>query len=47
MTMTSSSERAQRLPDGAVFAPKTVQRIFALRTVVAEKAEHKKVTELT
>jgi hypothetical protein len=43
---TVSGERAQRLPDGAVFAPKTVQRIFALRTMVAEKAEHKKVTEL-
>jgi len=43
---TVSGERAQRLPDGAVFAPKTVQRIFALRTLVAEKAEHKKVTEL-
>lgn len=41
-----SGERAQRLPDGAVFAPKTVQRIFALRTLVAEKAVHKKVTEL-
>jgi cobalt-zinc-cadmium efflux system membrane fusion protein len=43
---TVSGERAQRLPDGAVFAPKTVQRIFALRTLVAEKAEHRKVTEL-
>ena len=26
--------------------PKTVQRIFAVRTLVAENAEHKKVTEL-
>ncbi|WP_029585266.1 HlyD family efflux transporter periplasmic adaptor subunit [Bradyrhizobium sp. URHD0069] len=43
---TASGERAQRLPDGTVFAPKTVQRIFALRTLVTEKAEHKKVTEL-
>ena len=43
---TVSGERAQRLPDGAVFVPKTVQRIFALRTLVAENAEHKKVTEL-
>jgi membrane fusion protein, heavy metal efflux system len=43
---TVSDERAQRLPDGAVFAPKTVQRIFALRTLVAEKAVHKKVSEL-
>ena len=43
---TASGERAQRLPDGVVFAPKTVQRIFALRTLVAEKELHKKVTEL-
>jgi RND family efflux transporter MFP subunit len=43
---TVSGERAQRLPDGAVFVPKTVQRIFALRTLLAENAVHKKVTEL-
>ena len=43
---TVSGERAQRLPDGAVFVPKTVQRIFAVRTLVAETAAHKKVTEL-
>jgi RND family efflux transporter MFP subunit len=41
-----AGERAQRLPDGAVFVPKTVQRIFALRTLVAEQAKHRKVTEL-
>jgi RND family efflux transporter MFP subunit len=43
---TVSGERAQRLPDGAVFVPKTVQRIFGLRTLLAEDATHKKVTEL-
>jgi RND family efflux transporter MFP subunit len=43
---TVSGERAQRLPDATVFVPKTVQRIFALRTLLAEKAEHKKITEL-
>jgi RND family efflux transporter MFP subunit len=43
---TVSGERAQRLPDGAVFVPKTVQRIFALRTLLAENAEHNKITEL-
>jgi len=43
---TVSGERAQRLPDGAVFVPKTVQRIFAVRTLVAESAEHNKITEL-
>jgi hypothetical protein len=43
---TVSGERAQRLSDGAVFVPKTVQRIFALRTLVRRKREHRKVTEL-
>ena len=43
---TVSGERAQRLPDGTVFVPKTVQRIFAVRTLLAENAEHKKITEL-
>src|SRR4029079_11930720 len=43
---TVSGERAQRLPDGAVFVPKTLQRIFALRTLLAENADHKKITEL-
>jgi RND family efflux transporter MFP subunit len=43
---TVSGERAQRLPDGTVFIPKSVQRIFALRTLISEKAQHKKVTEL-
>lgn len=41
-----AGERAQRLPDDAVFVPKTVQRIFALRTLVAEQAKHRKVSEL-
>jgi membrane fusion protein, heavy metal efflux system len=43
---TVSGERAQRLPDGTVFVPKTVQRIFAVRTLVAENAQHNKITEL-
>jgi cobalt-zinc-cadmium efflux system membrane fusion protein len=43
---TISGERAQRLPDGTVFVPKSVQRIFAVRTLLAENAEHKKITEL-
>ncbi|HYO91194.1 MAG TPA: hypothetical protein VEQ40_06140, partial [Pyrinomonadaceae bacterium] len=42
----TSSERAQRLADGSVFAPKPVQRIFALRTLLTEKAAHPKVSEL-
>ncbi|MBR1121944.1 efflux RND transporter periplasmic adaptor subunit [Bradyrhizobium lablabi] len=43
---TVSGERAQRQPDGTVFVPKTVQRIFGLRTQVTENAVHRKVTEL-
>jgi membrane fusion protein, heavy metal efflux system len=43
---TVSGERAQRLPDGTVFVPKTVQRIFGLRTLVTEDAVHRKITEL-
>ncbi len=43
---TVSGERAQRLPDGTVFVPKTVQRIFGLRTEVTDSAVHRKVTEL-
>ena len=43
---TVSGERAQRQPDGTVFVPKTVQRIFGLRTEVTENAVHRKITEL-
>ncbi|MEH2537902.1 MULTISPECIES: efflux RND transporter periplasmic adaptor subunit [unclassified Bradyrhizobium] len=43
---TNSEERAQRLSDGTVFVPKSVQRIFALRSLVTEKARHPKVAEL-
>ncbi|MEH2504217.1 cobalt-zinc-cadmium efflux system membrane fusion protein [Bradyrhizobium sp. AZCC 1578] len=42
----NSEERAQRLSDGTVFVPKSVQRIFALRSLVTEKARHPKVAEL-
>lgn len=37
---------AQRLPDGRVFAPKAAQRILAIRTVLAEEAEHRRSIEL-
>lgn len=42
----NSEERAQRLSDGTVFVPKSIQRIFALRSLVTEKARHPKVAEL-
>ena len=40
------SERAQRLPDGTVYVPKPVQRIFDLRTVRTEMAAHRRTVEL-
>lgn len=39
-------DRAQRLPDGSVFVPKPIQRIFGIRTVVTERAIHRRTTEL-
>ena len=39
-------ERAQRLPDGTIFVPKTVQRIFEIRTALSEVASHRRVMEL-
>ena len=41
-----TSDLAQRLPDGRVFAPKAAQRIFAVRTIVTESAAHRRTTEL-
>ena len=41
-----TDERAQRLSDGSVFAPKPVQRIFAVRTIVSEAARHTRSIEL-
>ena len=40
------SERALRLPDGTVYVPKPVQRIFELRTVLTETATHRRTIEL-
>lgn len=37
---------AQRLPDGSVFVPKSVQRILAIRTLKAESAAHRRAIEL-
>jgi hypothetical protein len=39
-------ERAQRLPDGRLFVPKAVQRIFDVRTVRTEVAVHRRAVEL-
>ena len=37
---------AQRLPDGSVFVPKSIQRILAIRTVPIESAAHRAALEL-
>jgi cobalt-zinc-cadmium efflux system membrane fusion protein len=37
---------SQRLPDGGIFVPKTVQRLLAIRTAPAKSGEHAKTIEL-
>ncbi|WP_291869439.1 HlyD family efflux transporter periplasmic adaptor subunit [Bradyrhizobium sp.] len=37
---------AQRLPDGGVFVPKSIQRILGIRTVRVESAAHRSALEL-
>jgi multidrug efflux pump subunit AcrA (membrane-fusion protein) len=39
-------ELAQRLPDGAIFVPKSIQRIFGLRTAFTESRAHRRSIEL-
>ncbi|GJE68826.1 efflux RND transporter periplasmic adaptor subunit [Methylorubrum podarium] len=43
---TSGVERARRLPDGAVFVPKSMQRLLALRTGLTGIADHRRTVEL-
>ncbi len=42
----AGADRAMRGPDGAVFVPKPIQRIFGLRTVVTEAGSHPRAIEL-
>ncbi|MEH3119236.1 MAG: efflux RND transporter periplasmic adaptor subunit [Methylorubrum populi] len=42
----SGIERARRLPDGAVFVPKSTQRLLGLRTGVTATADHRRTVEL-
>ncbi len=37
---------SQRLPDGGIFVPKTVQRLLVIRTTIARTGEHAKAIEL-
>ncbi|ARP99825.1 efflux RND transporter periplasmic adaptor subunit [Pseudorhodoplanes sinuspersici] len=45
-TIVASEERAQRQPDGAVFVPKPIQRIFGLRTIRTREGMFQRSTEL-
>lgn len=45
-SLSAGRDLAQRLPDGSVFVPKSVQRILAIRTVKAESAAHRRAIEL-
>ncbi|MBB2960111.1 efflux RND transporter periplasmic adaptor subunit [Methylobacterium sp. R2-1] len=45
-SVASGVERARRLPDGAVFVPKSVQRLLALRTGLTGIADHRRTVEL-
>ena len=40
------NDLAQRLPDGALFVPKPVQRILAIRTLLGQSSTHSKTLEL-
>lgn len=44
--LSAGRDLAQRLPDGSVFVPKSVQRILAIRTIKAESAAHRRAIEL-
>ena len=45
-TIVTSQERAQRLPDDAVFVPKPIQRIFGVRTIQTQEGTFQRSTEL-
>lgn len=44
--MSGPAERAQRQPDGTIFVPKAVQRIFDLRTQLAQNGSLERAIEL-
>lgn len=39
-------DTSQRLPDGSIFVPKTVQRLLIIRTAIVKAGEHSKTIEL-
>ena len=42
----ASVDLAQRFPDGAVFVPKTTQRILSIRTIMTSSEEHRRAITL-
>lgn len=42
----TSDQRAQRQPDGAIFVPKPIQRIFGVRTIETENGRFTRTVEL-
>lgn len=46
MPSSGGDQRAQRQPDGAIFVPKPIQRIFGLRTLLAEPGTFARSIEL-
>jgi cobalt-zinc-cadmium efflux system membrane fusion protein len=44
--LTTGAELAQRLSDGAIFVPKSIQRIFGLRTELTENRAYRRSIEL-
>lgn len=45
-TANVSRDVSQRLPDGTIFVPKSVQRLLTIRTMVATSGDHSKAIEL-
>lgn len=46
LPQSAGVERAFRLPDGAIFVPKSMQRLLTLRTGVTADAQHRRTVEL-
>ena len=44
--LVTGAELAQRLPDGAIFVPKSIQRIFGLRTELTDSRSYRRSIEL-
>jgi len=45
-TAQASRDTSQRLPDGGIFVPKSVQRLLVIRTAIVKQGEHARTIEL-